>query len=87
MKTKQWPDEVLRDNHTSDEHERCFACNKKLTSKVMYAVHLIAGGNTILHPDDENSYVPDGGDVGCWMLGPECAKRLGLEWLTKVFRS
>jgi len=43
----------------------------------MYAVHVINGGADVLHPDDEALYVPDGGDMGCHMLGPECRKRFG----------
>ena len=37
-------------------------------------VHIVAGGSRVLHPADEALYTDDGGDMGCWDLGPECAK-------------
>ncbi len=64
-------------------------CQKDLKpdSKVK-AVHMVTGpdGNTpyALHPDDETLWEvwnqnPDH-DHGTWLLGNDCAKRLGLEW-------
>lgn len=59
----------------------CVACQKDMDQlKPVRAVHLIAGGYTVLHPDDELQYEPDGGDMGCWPIGECCAKKLGLEW-------
>jgi hypothetical protein len=43
-------------------------------------VHLIDGGASILHPDDEKLYTPDGGDLGLYPIGMECARIIGKEW-------
>lgn len=38
----------------------------------------------VLHPDDEGSYSPDGGDLGMHRIGMDCAAILGLEWTWPV---
>jgi hypothetical protein len=43
-------------------------------------VHLIDGGDTVLHPSDETAYVSDSGDLGAQPIGSDCARKLGLEW-------
>ena len=40
---------------------------------------MIDGGYYALHPAGEAKYVPDG-EMGCWPIGNDCAKKLGLEW-------
>jgi hypothetical protein len=41
---------------------------------------MINGGYYALHAADEAKYVPDGGEMGCWPIGDDCATKLGLEW-------
>jgi len=43
-------------------------------------VHLIDGGLSFLHPKDEALYTSDEGDMLWFFIGPDCAKKLGLEW-------
>lgn len=53
----------------------CHACGAVLNPERASSVHIIGGGATVLHPDDEDAYTnADGGDMGVWDLGPECAK-------------
>lgn len=59
----------------------CVACQKDMDpQKPCRAVHMIDGGYYALHPSEEPNYVPDGGDMGCWPIGNDCAKKLGIEW-------
>ena len=59
----------------------CCVCQRDLKpNQPRRWVHCIGGGMTVLHPEDEALYVPDGGDMGCFPLGMDCAKNLGLEW-------
>ena len=58
----------------------CIACQHDLNPKRARFVHCVNGGPFALHPDDESKYVPDRGDMGCFPIGPDCAKKLGLEW-------
>lgn len=62
----------------------CVHCGRKLNPTRAWTVHPINGGGVLLHPDDEAKYVPDGGDMGCWDLGPECAKKVPIEYRTKM---
>jgi hypothetical protein len=57
----------------------CCRCNKDIKGSHRI-VHLVAGGAQVLHPDDELAYVSDGGDLGAQAIGPDCARKLGLEW-------
>lgn len=69
-----------RDPITNDH---CLRCKKDLKpGQSRRWVHCIEGGTTVLHPGDEKAYVPDGGDMGSFPLGMDCARRLGLEWST-----
>lgn len=54
----------------------CAVCGRELTGK-QFVVHVINGGGEVLHPDDEFLYEPDGGDLGCHYIGPECRKKFG----------
>jgi hypothetical protein len=68
----------------------CCACQKDMDpTKPCYSVHLVDGGPFALHPDDEAAYQAhsvmckggqDPGELGCFPIGTDCAKRLGLEW-------
>lgn len=64
----------------------CAMCQKDMTeaaTKICRIVHLIDGGSQVLHPLDEHVYIPDAGDCGLQLIGPDCAKKLGLEWSHK----
>jgi hypothetical protein len=44
-------------------------------------IHVIAGGGQVLHPEDEHLFnAKDPGDMLWYPIGPDCAKKLGLEW-------
>lgn len=59
----------------------CCKCQKDIDpSKPYRMVHLVDGGAWVLHPEEEARYVPNGGDVGGHPIGPDCSKRLGIEW-------
>ena len=59
--------------------QECCACGKTLM-RVVDMVHIINGGNDVLHPDDEPLYEPDAGDCGCFPIGADGARRLGMQW-------
>ena len=64
----------------------CCACYKDIKNRESFrSVHCIHGGMTVLHPEDEPLYkaaFPNGesGDLNWQPIGPDCAKKLGLEW-------
>jgi hypothetical protein len=60
----------------------CARCQKDLKpDQKRYKIHLVNGGPYILHPGDEDKYVPDRGDYGWFLLGADCAAKIGLEWV------
>lgn len=61
----------------------CCICQRDIKGPPRYWVHLIEGGPVVLHPEDEDRYTPDGGDLGAHPVGPECAKKIGMEWIHK----
>lgn len=74
MRTMMTPPRKDRQFHGDDY---CICCGKKVNRARMWAVHIIDGGSSVLHPDDEHLYVADGGDCGCHMVGSECRKVFG----------
>lgn len=72
----------------------CCMCQNDLNPEKPYRhVRLVHGGMFILHPEDEARYTPgcellfeDGavercqGDMGGFKIGPECIRKIGLEW-------
>ena len=66
-------------SHSAKTNVWCCRCGKDIRGKYRM-VHLIGGGMTVLHPADEAIYVADGGDCGGYPIGPDCARKLGLEW-------
>lgn len=79
---------MLRTKYTDPDYRRdpktetyCAICQRDLKpDQPRRIIHCVDGGMSALHPDDEAGYTPDGGDMGCWPIGMDCAKRLGLEW-------
>lgn len=76
-RTKTVPDRPLARSYGPTEP--CFLC-KKVITRQKRMIHVIDGGSRILHPDDEELYKSDSGDMQWLPIGPDCAKRLGLEW-------
>jgi len=63
----------------------CINCQKDINpSRPHRMVHIIGGGDTILHPADESLYTNQEGDCGAHPIGNDCAKRFGLEWSVPV---
>jgi len=62
----------------------CVICGRDIKDTCAYRqVHLIEGGATILHPDDEMEYVSDNSDLGVMPIGMGCARSIGFEWSFK----
>lgn len=81
MRTKELP--VYRGKRPAFTGDHpCIVCDKEVNPRTARYVHVINGGQVVLHPNDERLYVPDGGDMGGHPIGPDCARRLGLEWST-----
>lgn len=75
----------LDPDHHASHHSKtdfwCCRCGKDIRTRANARwVHLVDGGMQILHPEDEDSYIADGGDMGGHPLGPDCAHKIGLEW-------
>jgi hypothetical protein len=67
--------------HTPKTDFSCVMCQRDLDSrdgKVRW-VHLV-DDVFVLHPADEELYTPDAHDRGTFPIGPECAKKIGVEW-------
>ena len=60
----------------------CHHCQKDIKSNPHYA-HVIQGGATILHPDDEHLYESNAGDMGSLPFGSGCARKIGIKWFRK----
>jgi len=59
----------------------CCRCQKDIKPGSPFRmVHCVDGGMSALHPDDEANYVTDAGDMGCFPIGMDCARKIGLEW-------
>lgn len=68
---------------TPDSAPWCAVCGATLNPATAWTVHIVNGGGDALHPADEGTYAPDGGDMGCWDLGPECARLVPQEYRTR----
>lgn len=62
----------------------CCRCNKRIRSKAYRLVHLIDGGANVLHPEDADAYIPDDGDMDWHPIGPDCARKIGIEYTVKA---
>lgn len=60
---------------------QCARCLRVLRdNQKARVIHIVDGGSSILHPDDEALYKSDGADLGAHLLGMDCARKIGLEW-------
>lgn len=63
----------------------CCKCQKDIKNKSSYRmVHIIEGGSQVLHPEDEHLYNDPPADLLWHPIGPDCARKLGLEWSVPV---
>lgn len=59
----------------------CMACGRFLADMTKAkTVHIVSGGSTVLHPEDEALFTDHAADMGFWNLGPECAKMFPAEY-------
>lgn len=59
----------------------CARCHRDLKpGQPFRVIHMVDGGPFALHPEDEIIYRNDGSDMGCFPVGMDCARRIGLEW-------
>jgi len=42
---------------------------------------------SVIHPDDVHAYIGQGGNAGRWLVGMDCARKLGLEWTSEPNRN
>ena len=76
MRTMKTPPRKDAAENVGDGHH-CILCGKKVNKARMWAVHIIDGGDKVLHPDDEHLYQSDAGEMGCHTVGSECRKAFG----------
>ena len=63
-------------NIKPDHTERCHICGRPADGNLMVRTD---GGSHAIHPDD-----PRTDDSGWFSVGPECAKKIGLDYVRKV---
>lgn len=62
----------------------CWRCQKDLKpDQAKRWIHLVDGGNQILHPDSEGDYRSDEADCGFLPVGMDCARKIGIEWTSE----
>src|SRR5262249_36229139 len=66
---------------TSKTPFSCVLCQRDLDARNCQVrwVHLV-DDVLVLHPADESRYTSDAQDRGMFPIGPECTKKLGIEW-------
>jgi hypothetical protein len=76
FKTMETPDSVWDgfDNaYGKDDAINCVNCGRPMSREGALFIHVVDGGGTVTAPSD-NSGDPSA-DLGCWPVGPECAKK------------
>ncbi len=61
--------------------ETCEFCGRGVRQGFGWWVHAVNGGTTLI--DLSEQYVDEGGDMGWWMLGPECGKQIPKEFRSR----
>jgi len=85
MSTEHRTIQLDADNrNVSTTSPTCCRCGRHIASRTYRTVHLIAGGAQVLHPEDEQLYTPDEGDMGWHPIGNGCARKLGMEYSVAV---
>lgn len=81
----KWLDPDYRRDYPSQPGDLiCARCQRVVDPARARWVHLVDGAPNVLHPKDEPKYTSDDGDMYTFPIGPDCAKRLGLEWTSEV---
>jgi len=73
MRQLERTDDHAENAYRSRAEYPCAVCGRKVKHPAGM-LHLIAGGDTVLHPDAEDLYEPDGGDLGLYPVGKDCAR-------------
>lgn len=80
-----WRNQEAQRNLRNKAYERgldpCEFCGRGVRPDQGWWVHAIDGGHTLI--DLSEQYVPDAGDMGWWILGPECGKQIPKEFRSK----
>lgn len=66
----------FHENINRTDGDYCARCGKKLAPTADHWIRVHNGGVTMVHADDPVTDYDEGGDLGCWRIGPECAKRM-----------
>ena len=75
---RKMPMPERKDAIDGSDDKHCCLCGKKVNPARMWAVHIVDGGASVVHPDDSHM-IPenDAGDMYCHMIGTECRKCFG----------
>ena len=75
----------------SDDLGACFVCGRKVGKKPAAWIHIVAGYEILpakyddgtSNWDCDNEHEDGDSDMGCWPIGPECAKKARAEGLVE----
>jgi hypothetical protein len=62
--------------------EPCTNCGRGVKPGNGWVVEIINGGGQAAHRDD-TANPNDDGYMGCWVVGPECGRKIPMEYRTK----
>jgi hypothetical protein len=63
----------------------CCMCGKGVKENSGFNVWVVLGGSSLLHVDEwdnQSQKQNDAGDMGCWLVGPECGKSIPADYKT-----
>lgn len=83
-----WSNEDRADKTRSQGGEPCVVCGRRVSSGALQ-VHFVQGGSEALAKHEEEAYELEGlnnngGDMGWWSIGSDCAKNIPAKYLTKI---
>jgi len=72
------------DNSDWSDYEPCQCCGRKVGKNPLYAI-VVGGGSSLCLPADATEFEKhDGGWMGCYPIGSECAKKFPAGYLTTL---
>jgi hypothetical protein len=75
-----WGDEYQASKY-ADDYECCIVCGRRTTSERGIAVVLGGGSDSLIDPRDMiEAEDADPGFMGVWLIGPECGRRIPVEY-------